>query len=463
MNFNFKLLILFFTGLVSTAQVGDLVAIASFERRRALEKSLLRNLQAHHAGVIVKTGSVADRFKEDDHDEVKGSGYRQSIINMLCFDTHQYILSFLNPRDLLSTRRISRLYRSLSDYANYSKICQYNPKFVLNENWMNLALSNFLFEYFKNGSICTDDLFYAEESILFSQGPFELQAGNYPACFNFLSFIYEYEKGVDSSLPMFPSDLYLDILSKIPDQDLPMAKSILNFGHVQFVTGSYLSDERKSMAINFSEQTIQFIASKPDSEAIKAHFNFDPSLPLERSRLKLLPPFLRIAVFELILPLCDSVERFEEAIQIASSAFIFPQFLLDQLNEKFPDLVDEIFHTSITIFSSGQRAYHEKYPADIVGLDYLLTRNAANPFNLQELIEMNPYIPDLIEKFLPCNAMSLTEADMISQMKVAGLFDEIQDRELLMKIDSVISGEIRLKRLFDYSDILITICCNYTD
>lgn len=472
----FELLIFFFVALVLTAELksGDLVETSLFERRRALEKNLLRNLQAHYASDTVKTAPAAeflgstDKLKEEDRNyKVMDSGDidKKSPISKLYFDAHQCILSFLNPSDLLSTRCISRIYRSLSDSSNCSKICQYNPKFVLDENWMNLALSNFLFKYFKNGSISTDELFHAEERILFGHGPVELKSGNYPACFNFLSFIYEYEKGIKSSLPLLPSDLYLDIVSKIPDQDLPMGESILDGALDQFLIGCGFDNSTKASLTSYFKETIRFIASKPSSEAIRAHFNFDPSLPLDTSFLKLLPPFLRIAAFKLILPLCVSVERFQEAIQMASSAFIFSQFLLDQVHENFPALEDEVYDSNVTIFPASQRAFHRKYHrTDVVGLDYLLTRNAANPFNLQELLDMGPNISYLLEEFLPYNTMSLTEADIITQMNEAGLFEGIRDYdyELVKKIDSIISGKIRLKMLLDYADIFMTFCWNCT-
>jgi hypothetical protein len=44
----------------------------------------------------------------------------------------------------------------LSDYANYRKIYKYSPNFVLNETWMNFAMSKFLYDYFESSCIKTD-------------------------------------------------------------------------------------------------------------------------------------------------------------------------------------------------------------------------------------------------------------------------------------------------------------------
>jgi hypothetical protein len=78
---------------------------------------------------------------------------------------------------------------------------------------------------------------------------------------------------------------------------------------------------------------------------------------------------------------------------------------------------------------------------------------------LQELLAMNPDIPQLMSAFLPCNSLTLTETDMISQMKEFGLFVGIQDG-LRQKIESVISVEIRLEMNSNYFDFLLSIIYN---
>jgi hypothetical protein len=444
---NLSFLIFFFATSISTAQVDELVTIKLYERRRALERCLISNLQSLRGVTFAVPG---DEVVQDD-----------SCVNTPNFDVLFYVLSFLNPSELLTTRLVNRKYCKLSDYVNYYKICGYNPKFVLKENWMNYALSKFLFLYFEKGRIVTDDLFYAVNEVLFESST-QFESGKYPASLNFLSFIYEYEHGAGSSLPPFQSDLFLEIIAKLPEEDLPKAKSILEWGCRVLIAASNVNTEENllSMSQNFTDETIEFIATKPDYEAIKAHFNFDPNLPLENSRLSLLPVFFRVAVLDLILPFCDNVERFHEAIELSAFSTVFPQNLLNQLNEKYPFLSDEVLNRSIEIYTAGQRALLQKYPRnDIVGLEYLLTRNTSNPFILQELLAMNPDIPQLMSAFLPCNSLTLTETDMISQMKEFGLFVGIQDG-LRQKIESVISVEIRLEMNSNYFDFLISIIYN---
>ena len=56
---------------------------------------------------------------------------------------------------------------------------------------------------------------------------------------------------------------------------------------------------------------------------------------------------------------------------------------------------------------------------------------------------MNPDIHKLIKTFLHQNTLSLTEVDMIAQMKEAGLFSGIQDELLFNRLESDFSGSIR--------------------
>jgi hypothetical protein len=297
-------------------------------------------------------------------------------------------------------------------------------------------------------------------NILFDFGSYDLEAGRYPACFAFIAFIYEYENGVGSSLPMMPVDVYVEILANFPQCNSNSALWLLREAFTQLEPFD-ISEEERNIMRDFSKKTIEFIAnSDMDPVAIRDHFNFDPNLPLEASRLNQLPPFFRVAMFNLILPLCDEEERFSEAIEMANSAYSFSQVLLDHLNEKFPHLVDEMFGWEITMLPNGKKALQERElrsangngPDHVVGLEYLLTRNTENRFNLQELLEMNPDISLLMSAYLPCNKLSLTESDLISQMKEANLFVGIHDGDLIAKIEAVISGEIRLKQISDYSE-----------
>jgi len=194
----------------------------------------------------------------------------------------------------------------------------------------------------------------------------------------------------------------------------------------------------------FINETIQFLSSNPDSTAIMVHINFNHNLPLETSHLKLLPPFFQVAMLELILPHCTNEDRFNEAFKIFLKAFNFSQVFYDQLNEKFPHIADKSFGGLCLLLPAGQRAKHQKRLVNtVLGLDYLLSRNIKSPFILQDLTDMNPDIHKLIKTFLHQNTLSLTEVDMIAQMKEAGLFSGIQDELLFNRLESDFSGSIR--------------------
>lgn len=203
--------------IISAAENG------SFERKRQLEKNLLSNLQIIHTG-----GAVSLPTKE-----IRGY-VGNSRIFALPFDIKQYFLTFLSPKDLLNVRLINRQYCDLADFVYRSLLSLYNPKFVLNENWMNFAFSLFLSNYFKNGRISTDDLFYAIEDILYFHGILELNAGKYPVSFSFLSFVYEHVNGIGSSLPLLQSDLYIEILAKVPVTIPRMNLLYLEFGCINY-------------------------------------------------------------------------------------------------------------------------------------------------------------------------------------------------------------------------------------
>ena len=322
-------------------------------------------------------------------------------------------------------------------------IIRSNPDFVLKENWMNLIFGNFLFKHFENGRLNDDDLFMAIKNIIFEKG-------NNPDSLNLLSFFYEYKNGLNSSIPVSFNDLNIEIIGKMADQDLPKSIKHLDKLYDTFLDGKNMNRQEIALFKEYFNETIQLIKSKPDSDQIRAHFDFNPECSFKESFLKSFPISFQVAFFNLILPICDNTGRFLEALRMASSTYTFPPILYDQLNQKYPAIAGLIFIGNGSLLPAGKRAEHQKRTADIViiGLDYLLSRNSKNPFNLKELTDMSPDISQLIKAFLPCNTMSLTEIDMIVQMKEAGLFSEIQDENLLRKIDMVIHGTYRLHTFF---------------
>ena len=425
---------------VSTADIDGI------NRRRALEKSLLSNLQARYA-LPPFTRALDLRAKPDEEtkDHAKDSSSASKItIQDLFFEVQECILVFLNPKELLETRLVSPHFYNLSNHANYMNLKSYNPDFVLKENWMNFAMSSFLFKHFEHGRVNADDLLIAEQEILFNVTPADLQT-KYSITLNLLSFIHEYENGVNSILPMSPYDFFVEIINKRADHEVPKSMEIIDASMNQYLASMRrLNEEQRQQLKDFINDTIRIIVSKPDSTAIMAHFKFNPDIPLEHSKFKRLPAVLQTASLNLIIPLFTRAVHFEEALEILSSCFIFSQALFDQFNDKFPLAIDDIYRRIDVMSPAFYKCINRKYPKDdVIGLSYLLSRNSANPFNLQELIAMGPNFSRLIEQFLPNNTVTLTEIDALNQMMEAGLLADIKDEELLRKIYSSGSGIIR--------------------
>lgn len=417
----------------------------ALDRRITLERSLLSNLNAFHAGVAVnftpKYFDISSRPKEESKES---STLRLEDIS---FDILSVIFSFLNINDLLQTRRVSAYFCNLSNFTNVMNLKTYNPYFVLKENWMNLVFSSFLFKHFENGRINSDDLLLIEHEIIFKKSLDELYNGKYSSALSLLSFVHEYENGVGSSLPFTPADLFMNILAKSADKKLQKSLEFMEeeISKLFFEINTF-HEEQRFVLRNFFKQTIQLLISNPDEATIMSHFRFNPNMPLDSTRLKILPYILRVASLDLILPLCHDEEQFNEVINMTDSDVIFPQILFKQLKLKFPHLVEEIFEGVCSICPAGFRAQYEIYPRpDIIGLDYLLTRDVANPFNLQELLDMKPDMYQLMFAFLKSNTMSLTEMDMLNQMKDAGLFDNLYNEESLsVALHVALSGKIRV-------------------
>lgn len=444
-------------GLFSSVYPASLEAenSVSIERERDLQKNLLSNLQANHTDRPIETTRPrTNQFNLDEATDENAScldptkrlriDYRGGIVNILPFDVQQCILTFLAPQDLLITRLVSRLYCNMSNYANYMNIYHSNPDFVLKENWMNLILGNFLFKHFGNGRLNDDDLFMAVKKIVFKLNDEELTEGNNPDSLNLLSFFYEYRNGLNSSLPATLTDLSIEIIGKLAYQDLPKSMPHLDQMFEIFWKGKRMGQYDQYEIALFKEyfnETIKFIKSKPNPEEVRIHFDFYPGCSIKESLLKSFPVSFQVAFFDVILPLCDELALFVEALKMTSSAFTFSKVLYDQLNQKYPNMANMIFLGNGASLPVGQRVKYQKLPyGTVVGLDYLLSRNSKNHFCLKDLTDMSPNIPRLMTAFLPKNTRSLTEVDMILQMREAGLFSVIQDVSLLLKIELAVHG-----------------------
>ena len=90
------------------------------------------------------------------------------------------------------------------------------------------------------------------------------------------------------------------------------------------------------------------------------HFDFIPERSFKESLLKRFPISFQVAFFNLILPICDYPECFFEALRMASSANTFAPILFDQLNQKYPDLVDANFTGNGASLPAGRRVKHQE-------------------------------------------------------------------------------------------------------
>lgn len=427
------LLIIIFPVFIFLSQAAN---ISFAGRKRALEINLLSNLKARHKEAKMKCSLPHDITSSSSSCSNKSESTVNTKLSIddLNIDIQQYILRFLNTSELLDTRLLNWHYYKLSGNANYLNIYSINPYFALKESWMNFKLGYFLFEYFENSRFNYDDLLATIHKILLKKFP---KRTSYTM--TILSFLHEYENGVDSSFPLNRCELYYEIMkSDFEGQSVPKSMNILNeyFDFYAFKIG--LSSEQFRRIFETAKELKR---SKADILTIMQRLNFDQLNHINNSDFGYLPSFVQVFFFDLILPLCNGIERIQEALDIFYSAEINSPFFLEYLEEKFPYVLSFLNEHNFSLYSKTLRALTIKFPRqDVIGLDYLLTRDIANPFDIETLKAMDINIHVLISAFISNISMSLTDVDIVSQMKEAGLFSSISRPEVRDLIEQVISS-----------------------
>lgn len=442
--------ILFFTFIA-------LIQAALIDRKRALEKNFIGNLAAHHAGIknIMMLPHIIEPEpprKGKKPAESKLNDEAGIAINDLSTDIQQFILTFLTPQDLFITRLVNSFYYKLSNNANYINLSNYNPDFVLEDTWMNFALSNFLFKHFANGRSNADDLIMVINEILFDVTEDHFKDEFYekiPITLTILSFLYEYENGVGSSLPLSHNEIYAEIYKRIfkgEIEELPRSMDILKLSHRRFTSAN------RHLRLNFERFINAGIELKKslniDAETIMESLQLLPNESLEQSGLRYLPKVFQVLLFDLILPLSNRIEIMEEALDIFELSEIHSQEFIDHLERHEPVLLRSFYDDGDSfLFQRAHKALARKFPRHyIIGLDYMLTRDAANPFDIDTLKAMNPNVYKLITCFKRSNTLSLTEIDMLSQMKEAGMFEGIREPGFHEAIEKILTHCVRFER-----------------
>lgn len=437
-----------------------LIQAALIDRKRALEKNFLDNLASYHAGIknnlIPPHNTLMGKIPPAESIESKLNDEASTGIKIidLSTDIQQFILTFLTPQDLFITRLVNSLYFKLSNNANYINLYNYNPDFVLKETWMNLTLNNFLYKNFKNGRLNVDDLIMTINDILFNITEEHFKDDFYekiPITLTILSFLYEYENGVGSSLPLNNNEIYVEIYKRIfkgEADELPRSMDILKLSHRRFISSN------RRLKLNFERFFYNSVELKKSSSYINAETIMEslqiiPNESLNDSGLRYLPKVFQVLLFDLVLPLSNTYEILEEALDIFELSEIHSQEFIDHLERHEPGLLrsfyedDEAFLLQ-RVHKALARKFHRR---EIVGLDYLLSRDSANPFDINTLMAMNPNVYKLITHFKRSNTLSLTEIDMLSQMKEAGLFDGIRDPGFHESIKDILSHYIRFENI----------------
>lgn len=423
----FFFLISIYSVLVSAADV-------TVAGNRNLEKSLLTNLVAHRNGRLVDhEPRIIDRDERP--------AFSEKITGLFSVDIQWNILSFLDPTDDMAVRSLNTYYFNLYTCYVYSFLRSTHPCLVLQENWANLALHKFFYKYFEKGRFGVDNLLAAVHEILFTipYGSFRYESN--VNVLNILAFLYDFE--FDSCLPFTKYDLFLNIIKLLADNEhhLPECQDILEYHFNIYATINDLNFDGIMSNVN---GIIDYLKMQPTVEELMRRLNFDPIRPIRFSNLKYYPIIIQVMLLERLLPICTIVEHFELAARIAASASVFSQFIFDAMKENFPELLIHAEDDKLVPLIQKQltRLFPEQY--GIVGLDYLVTRDAFNPFNLDELIALNPDYPELIDAFEANNTMTLLENDMIAQMKEAGLFEGIENVQFHERIDQMLSGKNRV-------------------
>lgn len=258
-----------------------------------------------------------------------------------------------------------------------------------------------------------------------------------------ITFLYEQLKGPDSFVPYLPIDFLAEIIRTRADkQPVPKSLKLMDVYFLGFAKNGRYDGQRYLKEIN---KIFDFMASNPNPEQIKAYLKFDPTKPLILSAIGYVPDFMKVTLLDLILPISDHEPVYQAALKILVTSNAFSQNLFELIDTKFPLLtsgVNELVGDDVIVFPPLCKALFKRFPrTEIVGLDYLLTRNHANPFSLQELQEMNPNYELLVHKFLRTITMTLTELDIIAQMNEAGLLDGIEHYASHDNVKTILSGK----------------------
>lgn len=425
----------------ATALAADSTAV---NPKRALQKSLLKNLSASHSG-----NDVPKDVRKYDLSG-RDSTYSHDDLHEIPLDLQIYIFAFLGANYLSKTMLISPLYYNLSNAANIIFLNKQNPNLVLEENWMNMVLADFLQKHFEKGILNLDDLFmviYGMNFKLKQEEDEDQNPDDNSSTLDLMTFLYELEKGPNSYIPYLPVDFLAEIVRTHAKQPLPKS---LRLTDAYFLNFAIRIDINERLYMSIVRRVFNFMISKSNAEEIKHFLSFDPAQSISTSLLEKMPHFMKFALFDLILPLSNDERTFREVFEIMRKTFAFSQTFFDLVDSKFPQLMNEIngyVEVGLTgILPPLRKAHIKRFPRpDIIGLDYLVTRNSTNPFDLNELKAMNPDYELVIMYFLHANTMTLTELDMICQMNEAGLFDGIANPRLRGKINALLTGKSTAK------------------
>lgn len=89
------------------------------------------------------------RAKKESDPSDRAVTQSQDDLHEIPRDLQIYIFAFLSAKDLSNSMQVNPFYYNLSNAANTINLKKQNPNFVLEENCMNIVLSNFLQKHFE--------------------------------------------------------------------------------------------------------------------------------------------------------------------------------------------------------------------------------------------------------------------------------------------------------------------------
>lgn len=416
------------------SSVVSLSFAASAHSEDVLRTALLDNLSPS------KTNTLTDKPPQipvqiSQADSVQNS---HAHLGVLGHDIFRELLNFLSASDLINTSSTCTEYYNYVNEFIHFRLWYINPKFATNQRIANSMLYTFLSDSeFLDVPIKADYLELLTYKIVSNDQNSQFisrlpESAQKTIC----SFLHEIVYGPQAStLPYDRNEWQVNFIQKLNYIDNLFAAAI--FYRDTLIDRVAAEKNINGKIIPLWKGSINIFYTRPDKVILDLMIRWDEVDLLRRSNILAVPVDIACGLITLISPYITEAEDWHFAISCMISTNSFSQYFWDAVSDQ-----DDIL---ITIFENRSRINVPRWNKELVkkflannviGLDYLLSRDSANPFNLEELTAMNPDMRVLMKEFLYCATPNLTEQEIFVQIFRAGLFPD----ELVEQARNHVSG-----------------------